>query len=97
MEAIRDLLGKVLKDLENPEKQTRQKLVDAWRQIAGPQIAPRTKPSLTEQGKLFVWVETSTLAFEINQKYRQSLLKRTQAVMGEDKVREIYIRVGQLR
>ncbi len=97
MDSIKDLVGKVLKELENPEKKSRQKLVEAWNQIAGPQIAVHTRPSLTEQGKLFVWVDTSTLAFELNQKYRQSLLKRTQAVMGEDKVREIYFRVGQLR
>lgn len=97
MDAIKDLVGKVLKELENPEKKSRQKLIDAWQQIAGNQIAQHTRPSLTEQGKLFVWVDTSTLAFELNQKYKQSLLKRAQAVMGEEAVREIYFRVGQLR
>lgn len=97
MDAIKDLIGSVLKDLEKPEKKSRQKLLEAWNQIAGPALAAQTKPSITEDGKLFVWVATSTLAFELNQKYKQSILKRTQAVLGEEKVRQIYIRVGQLR
>ncbi len=97
MDAIKDLIGNVLKELEKPEKKSRQKLLEAWKQIAGPTLAAQTKPSITEDGKLFVWVETSTLAFELNQKYKQSILKRTQAVLGEEKVRQIYIRVGQLR
>ncbi len=97
MESIKNLVGNVLKELEKPEKKSRQQLADAWKQIAGPGLEPHTRPSLTEDGKMFVWVDTSTLAFELNQKYKQSLLKRTQAVLGEDKVRQIFIRVGQLR
>jgi len=97
MDSIRDLLPGVLKSLQTPESSKRQKLVDSWRAIAGPMIAPHTKPSLTPDGKLFVWVDQASLAFEINQKYASSLLKRTQAVLGEENAKKIFIRVGQLR
>ncbi len=98
MELIKDLLAGVLRGLQqDPEKQKRSKLVTAWPSIAGPKIAPHTKPVLSERGDLLVWVDQSTLAFELKQKYGPSLLKRTQAVLGEDAVKTIRIKVGQLR
>ncbi|MBN1689319.1 MAG: DUF721 domain-containing protein [Candidatus Omnitrophica bacterium] len=83
--------------LQDPEAQRRQKLILEWPSIAGPKIAPHTKPSLGKNGSLYVWVDQSTLAFELNQRYRQNLLKRTQAVLGEENVNKIYFRVGQIR
>ena len=97
MQQIKDLISGVLRGLQDPEKQKRSKLVSAWPSIAGPKIAPHTKPVLSEHGDLWVWVDQSSLAFEIQQKYRQSLLKRTQAVLGEEAVKTIRIKVGQLR
>lgn len=96
MDKIKDLLTAVFKSFENPEIKKRSLLVDSWPSIAGPKIAPHSKPVLREK-ELVVWVDQSALAFEIRQKHLPSLLKRTQAVMGEDAVKKIYIRVGQLR
>jgi hypothetical protein len=97
MEQIKDLLAGVLRELQDPEKLKRGKLINAWPSIAGPKLAPHTKPVLSERGDLFVWVDQSSLAYEINQKYRVSLLKRTQAVLGEEAVKAIRVKVGQLR
>lgn len=97
MDKIKDLIGGVIASLSTPEKSKRQQLVDSWRAIAGPKIAPHTKPSLSSEGKLFVWVDDSTLAFELNQRYKQTFLKRVQAVLGENEVTDICFRVGQLR
>lgn len=97
MKKIGDLLPGVLKELQTPEKELRRKLVDSWRAIAGPKIAPHSKPSLSPDGTLFVWVDQASLACELNQKYSGALLKRVQAVLGEKNVKKIYIRVGQLR
>lgn len=96
MDKIKDLLPAVFRLLENPEAKKRSKLVDSWAAIAGPKIGPHTKPVLRDK-ELIVWVDQSALAFEIRQKHLPSLLKRTQAVMGEDAVKKIHIRVGQLR
>lgn len=97
MKSIRDLIPGVMKNLQTPENTKKQKLIDSWRKIAGPNIAPHTKPSLTSDGTLFVWVNQASLACELSQKYSSSLLKRTQAVLGEENVKKIHIRVGQLR
>lgn len=94
---IKDVLSGVLSSLQDPEKKKKSRLQSSWTEIAGPKIAPHTRPWLGREGRLTVWVDQSTLAFELSQKYRQSLLKRTQAVLGEDEVKSIYFRVGQIR
>ena len=97
MHAIKELIPSVFAALQSPAAQQRSKLISNWEQIAGACIAAHTKPSLSKEGKLFVWADQSALAFELHQKYAQSLLKRTQALLGEDAVKSISFRVGQLR
>jgi len=97
MQALKDIVTKVVSDLSNPERTIRTKLIQEWNSIAGPKIAPHTKPSLSREGTLYVWTDDSTLAYELNQRYRQALLKRTQSALGEEAVKKIYFRVGQLR
>ena len=97
MRAIKDILPEVLGELQRPEKRIRQTLVNKWEKIAGPKIAPHSRPSLAKDGTLYVWVDQSALAFELNQRYRQSLLKRVQAALGEEAVHTVRVKVGQLR
>ena len=97
MQAIKELLPEVLAGLQAPELVLRRKLVSEWPAIAGTKIANHTRPVIDPSGELLVWVDQSTLAFELNQRYRGSLLKRTQAVLGEEAVKKIRFRVGQLR
>ena len=94
---IKDVIPNVLKIFEKEEGSDRNRLWNQWPTIAGPKVAPHTRPSLGQNGQLFVWVDQSTLAFELNQKYGPSLLKRVQAVLGEEKVKTIRFLVGQLR
>ena len=97
MESLKDLVAGVLTELQTPEKTVRQKLIQQWASIAGPKIAQHTRPSLAKDGRLFVWVEQSALAYELSQRYRQTFLKRVQAALGEDVVKAISFRVGELR
>ena len=97
MQAIKELLPAVLAGLQAPELALRSKLVSEWPAIAGTRIAEHTRPTLNASGELWVWVDQSTLAFELNLRYRGSLLKRAQAALGEEAVKNIRFRVGQLR
>ena len=97
MQAIKELLPSVFAALQSPVLKQRTSLVSQWEKITGAQIAAHTRPSLGKDGKLFVWVDQSALAFELSQKFGPSILKRTQALLGEDSVKSICFRVGQLR
>lgn len=97
MENLREILPQVLRSLQEPEKQNRILLLDKWESIVGSKIAAHTRPTLSQKGDLCVWADQSVLAYEISQKYRQTILKRAQAVLGEKTVKEVFVRVGQLR
>jgi len=95
MDDIRSILPKVIKGFEDPEKQKRSLLIDSWPSIAGEKLAKKTRPQLSQKGVLYIHVKDSVLAFEISQKYRQSFLKRTQAALGEEAVKEVRVLVGK--
>ena len=97
MQAIKELLPAVLAGFQTPELALRSRLVSEWPAIAGEKIAAHTRPTLNASGDLWVWVDQSSLAFELNQRYKGSLLKRTQAALGEEAVKSVRFRVGQLR
>lgn len=95
MRAIKDILPSVLSQLQNPESQHRRRLSEQWGSIIGEKFAKETQPSLGKQGKLWIWAERSAVAFEINQKYKSSILKRAQALLGEEAVTEVRVCVGE--
>jgi len=97
LDSIKKIISNVIIELQSPEKKKRQDLLELWPSIAGPKISSQTKPVLGREGRLTVWVSQSVLAFELKQKYQQSLLKRAQAALGEKTVTAIYFRVGQIR
>jgi len=95
IERIQSIIPSVIRGLESPEKKTRSLLVEKWPAIAGGKLAPHTRPQLTQKGTLYVHTSEATIAYEISQKYRLSLLKRAQAVLGEDVVKELKVLVGK--
>ena len=97
MELLKDVLAHVLADLQSPKKIGNFLLAKEWPSIAGPRISPHTKPMLGANGELTIWVDQSTLAFELRQRYQDTLLKRVQTALGEEKVKQIRFRVGQIR
>ncbi len=97
MEALKNLIPGVLSSLQHPAMQSRSRLVSGWESIVGAKIASHTKPTLSEKKELCVWVDQPVLAYELSQKHKSSILKRTQALLGEEAVQTVRFRVGQLR
>lgn len=95
MDDIRSILPSVIRNFEDPEKKKRSLLINSWASIAGEKLAKRTRPQLSLKGILFIYVDEAVLAFEISQRYRASFLKRAQAVLGEETVKEVKILVGK--
>ena len=97
MPLLKDVIPTVLKQLESPESLRRQSLVNRWSEIVGPKIAQHTKPLLGRDAELLIWTDQSSLAYELNQRYRPTILKRVHVLLGENAVRRVRIRVGELR
>ena len=97
MRAIKDVIPEVLASFQTPVLLKRHQLIKEWPKIVGAQIAAHTQPKLASQGVLVVWVDQSVLAFELNQRYKSLVLKRVQALLGEEEVKSVRFLVGQLR
>ena len=96
MRPLAPLIDSLLHDLRTGIKEKRSSLETLWPQIAGSSLGPHTKASLRRGGTLCVWVDNSVLASELNQKYQGTLLKRTRQALGEEAVKKIIVRVGQI-
>lgn len=97
MDPIKNFLPEVVAGIQSPEKKILSRLTDAWPAVAGPKIAPHTKPQLSKKGELSVWVDQPALAYELGQKYKQALLKRAQAALGKENIKSVRFFVGQIR
>ncbi len=97
MLTIGAVLPSVIRDLQEPQKLLRQQLVEKWSDIVGARFSGHTKPSLNARGELWVLADQSVLAYELHQKYSQSILKRAQSALGETAVKAVRFRVGELR
>ena len=93
---LKQALNSIFLRLTNPENQKKSLLTDCWPRIAGSQFSKHTKPLFQKDGKVTVWVDDSTLAFELSQRYKPLLLKRLRNQFGEEEVKDIRFLVGEI-
>lgn len=93
---LEPILKNLLSSLQEPEQRRRSLLVDRWANVVGSRFAKHTKPRFSGDGKVVVWVDDSTLAFELSRRYKPVLLKRLRNEFGEGEVKDIRFFVGDL-
>lgn len=91
------VLEDIFKRLSNPDGRKKTKLLECWPKIAGADIAQHTKARFSADKQVTVWVDDSTLAFELSQRYKPGILKRLQNLFGEADVEDVRFFVGELR
>ncbi|OGX03994.1 MAG: hypothetical protein A3G87_04720 [Omnitrophica bacterium RIFCSPLOWO2_12_FULL_50_11] len=94
---LKPIIESIFERLSNPEGQKKNKLLDYWPQVAGAQISKHTKARFTSHKQVTVWVDDSTLAFELSQRYKFGILKQLQNLFGEGEVKDVKFFVGELR
>lgn len=90
MEEMRGLVGRVLAGMVDPGSPQMQ-LSQNWEKIAGKKIANFSRPFISKKKMLYVEVVDGAYAFELRQRYQSSLLKRAQALLGEENILDIRI------
>ncbi len=93
---LKQVLNSIFLRLSNPENQKKSNLTDCWPKIAGSEFSKHTKPLFQKNGQVTVWVDDSTLAFELSQKYKPLLLKRLRNQFGEEEVKDLRFLVGEI-
>ncbi len=94
---LKSIVCNVLSRLTSGEPQKRSDLTSLWPSIAGEVLSERTKPRFGRDSCVVVWVDDSTLAFELSQRHKPVLLKRLQNQFGLDEVKDIKFFVGEAR
>ena len=90
MEEMKNLIGKVLAGMADPgTPQTR--LAQNWEKTAGEKIAEISRAFVSKKKILYVEVKDGGYAFEIRQRYAPALLKRAQALLGEENILDIRV------
>ena len=97
MGPLAPVVHSLLQDLGRGVSRKRSDLVSEWPSIVGNRLSGHTQPSVLSRGIVCVWADDSVLAFELSQKYRGTILKRLEAVLGEGTVKRLIFRVGQIR
>lgn len=97
MGPLTPILNSLLGNLKTGVKEKRSLLRDRWAEIVGPSFARHTKGALRTGGTLAVWADDSALASDLAQKYQGTILKRAQGALGEETVKKIVFRVGEIR
>ncbi len=90
MEEFKNVLGRVMAGIGEPANPQLQ-LAQNWEKIAGEKIAKISRAFVSKKKILYVEVQDGGHAFELRQKYQTSLLKRAQALLGEDAIIDIRI------
>ena len=90
MEEMKGLVGRVLAGMVDPGS-PQIRLSQEWEKIAGPKISKYSRPFISKKKILYVEVNDGAYAFELRQKYQDSLLKRAQALVGEENIIDIRI------
>ncbi len=94
---LKSILNNLFASLANQEQQKKSTLVDFWPKLAGSYFSKHTKPRFSPDGKITVWVDDSTIAFELSQRYKPVLLKRLKNQFGEEQVKDLRFFVGEIR
>ena len=90
MEEMSGLVSRVLAGMVDPGSPQMQ-LSQSWEKIAGPKISKVSRAFVSKKKILYVEVADGGYAFELRQKYQSALLKRTQALLGEENIVDIRI------
>ena len=90
MEDFSEIVGRVLAGMVDPGSPQSQ-LSQGWEKIAGEKISKISRPFISKKKILYVEVSDGAYAFELRQRYQASLLKRAQALLGEENILDIRI------
>ena len=96
MQHVKEILSNLISDLDKKRKKEPVRVFEIWNAIAGENIAAHTKPYELKRRILFVMVDDSTWAYELNQRYKEELIKKLNDKLGNEAIRDIRIRIGDI-
>lgn len=91
---VRDLLPKVLSDINSRQQERPETLIAAWPAIIGDKIAPMTRALSFREGVLTVAVKNATLFSLLNEREKGKILHRLRQTFPQIQIHNIIFRIG---
>ena len=96
-EPIGDILKNVIKQLEKNIFFENNEVVKTWNKFVSKKIKLHTKPIGIRSSRLIVNVDSSNWLFELQTKHRGKILKKIKKHLGEDKIKDIKFKIGEIK
>ncbi|MEZ4485239.1 MAG: DUF721 domain-containing protein [Syntrophotaleaceae bacterium] len=96
IDGVGAVLGNLLQQRGMEDKMRRYRAWQLWDKVVGPQIAARARPSRMRDNTLEVWVDHAVWMQQL-QLMKPKILARLNAALGEDLIKDIYLRRGRPR
>lgn len=91
---VRDILPKILSEINAKQKTQPNTLIAAWPTIVGPTIAPMTRALSFREGVLTVAVKNATLHSLMTEREKGKILQRIRATFPQIEINNIAFRIG---
>lgn len=91
---VRDLLPKVLSDINSLQQERPETLIASWPNIIGEKIAPMTRALSFRDGVLTVAVKNATLFSLLNEREKGKILHRLRQTFPQIQIHNIIFRIG---
>ena len=93
-EAFGDILARVMRDVRPPGRKRRDKMLETWSRVAGPELAEETRPATLRAGVLIVEVRSTALLHELEGFRKDELLDRLLTEDPTGRVTGLRFRLG---
>jgi len=94
-EGIKSILDKVIVKIESNSPRNKEFILKTWQRTAGKKASSHSRPVSVRKSVLTVEVDSSTWLYELNL-LKRSLLRDIKKELGQDKVKNIRFRMGDI-
>ncbi|MBL7071513.1 MAG: DUF721 domain-containing protein [Candidatus Omnitrophica bacterium] len=92
---IENVIKSVFNKINEDANPTIDEIVKAWKEAAGEKAARHTRPASLRKKRLVINVDCSSWLYELTLK-KKDLLSALQKKAGEDKIKELQFRIGEV-
>jgi len=95
-EKIDKILPRALEGLGLEKRFKESRLINAWKDLVGEQIALHTQPMGIKKKKLYVKVDNSTWVYQLTLHHKAEILDKLRQQTEEPLIKDIFFKVGRL-
>ena len=94
---IKGILKSIIEQLKKKTAFEDNEIIEAWNKAVGKKIKLHTKLISFKKHDLIVNTESSSWLFELQTNHKGKILKSLKKTLGEDKIKDIRFKVGEIK